>query len=291
MFPHQNLLKPFSVVAIFVMIAVSVPQREASAFGFDFGGVTFTEEVPGPLMTFNGITSGATAATNLFFTILQKVAIALAKTLIRAAINELKNQTIKWIVTGQFDKPQFVSSFQADPRKIAENASRIFLSRLTGINFCQYNQNIPSSSLLFSLKLNVQLDCTVPGLAGANGKVETDWFRAGFPTLWGITHPQNNGWDVAGRVAVEKNISEQNSLNAFYDEILTNSGFVGIKNEKGQTVTPGQYLADATKETIVQSYPDIGKIDEWTGVIQAIIDIVRAGLGTAIEKGLTKAFH
>ncbi len=289
---NEKTIKIFSVIAILVTIGVSVPQHEARA-GLIPGVPDPVVEI-GPNLWFNTITSGVTTALNIFTTFIQPVFTALVKTLIRRVIADLKNQTIQWIVTGQFDMPQFVSSFQVDPRKIAENASRIFLSRLTNINFCNYQPPAYNSNLLFSANLSLTLDCTFPQNLDFT-KFRKDWRNGGWTALWAATDPQNNYWDVVNRAIVQKQIAENKSLSAWYNEILTNAGMKGLTDNKGKIVTPGGYLSQALNSTIEKSYPDIGQIGTdpaslINAVTQAIGEIVDAGLKKAIQTGLTTAF-
>ncbi len=281
---NEKTIKFFSLLVIFLTIASFYPTHEARAF-LGFLDLTFTSELPCPLSILNCLT----LAQEGFDVILKPLAIAITKTAIRAVVADLKNQTIRWIVTGQFGTPQFVSSFQVDPRKIAENASRIFLSRITNINFCNYQPPVYNSNLLFSVKLGLDLQCSL-GSSTDISKFARDWRKGRWSALWGITNPQNNYWDVVERAIVQKQLNEQKSLSAYYNEILTNAGFTGLKDSKGKTVTPGQYLADSLKETVHQDYPTIDQIDEWSGIIQAIGEIVNAGLKQVIQKGLTTAF-
>ncbi len=279
---NKQILKIFSILVIFVLIGTFYPPRESKALIFDF-----VTEI-GPNLFVNSITSAVDLAMKAYDTILKPLAIAAAKAAIRSVVAELKNQTIRWIVTGQFGTPQFVSSFQADPRKIAENASRIFLSRITNINFCNYQPPVYQSDLLFSVKLGLELQCSLDSSTDFTNFAR-DWRKGRWSALWGVTNPQNNYWDVAQRAIVQKQIAENKSLSAWYNEILTNSGFTGLK-KNGKIVTPGQYLADSLKETVHQDYPTLDQIDEWSGILQALSEIVDAGLKTVIQKNLTEAF-
>ena len=85
----------------------------------------------------------------------------LAKTILQKLIREMKRMAINYIVTGDAGLPTFVTNFETDIKKVAENAARSYLSQLTGINFCSFFPPIEQS--VISLNFNLQFACTVNG--------------------------------------------------------------------------------------------------------------------------------
>ncbi|MBI4134641.1 MAG: hypothetical protein HY471_00835 [Candidatus Sungbacteria bacterium] len=89
-------------------------------------------------------------------TCLKQLAIEIAKIIIR----QMRNMVLNWIQTGQFGgQATFVTNFEFDAKKTAENAARLFASELTGIDFCNYFPINPAVNLNFGFDLRAGLEC------------------------------------------------------------------------------------------------------------------------------------
>lgn len=83
----------------------------------------------------------------------------LARFILRFIGREMKRQILNYIINGEFDQPRFVTNFELDARQAAENASRGYLSQLTGINFCNFFPLVPPA--IYSINFNFQFQCTI----------------------------------------------------------------------------------------------------------------------------------
>lgn len=89
---------------------------------------------------------------------LDKLATDIAKIIIR----QMRNMVINWINTGNIGgTPTFVTNFEFDAKQTASNAARLFASKATGIDFCNYFPQNPAVNLDFSADLRLALECNV----------------------------------------------------------------------------------------------------------------------------------
>lgn len=89
---------------------------------------------------------------------LDKLATDIAKIIIR----QMRNMVINWINTGNIGgTPTFVTNFEFDAKQTASNAARLFASKATGIDFCNYFPQNPAVNLDFGFDLRVALECSV----------------------------------------------------------------------------------------------------------------------------------
>lgn len=88
-----------------------------------------------------------------------KILDPLAKQILITLIRTMKQMAINYIVTGEAGEPKFITNFHVDIKKSLENATRSYLSRLTGINFCSFFP--PVQPLLIPLSFEFQLQCAV----------------------------------------------------------------------------------------------------------------------------------
>ncbi|MBI3627415.1 MAG: hypothetical protein HY220_01510 [Candidatus Sungbacteria bacterium] len=216
---------------------------------------------------------------------LDSIATALERQVIRLA----HDMVIRWILTGNFGAPQFVQSFTADPKKIAENAARIFVSQITGINFCNYFPPIVGPAL-FSNNISISLACNVanPQLAlytqfyspyTGNYPI-SDWIAAQSPNR-DYVQTVINAQDA-------KAAYETAAVNAWRTQTIANNGFYGQQNANGSIVTPGSIVAEPLKSLIQSNDRQRDLVNE---IGQAIASIVNTAVGQMINKGLGNIFQ
>ncbi|MBI2096538.1 MAG: hypothetical protein HYT40_00020 [Candidatus Sungbacteria bacterium] len=247
---------------------------------------------------------------------------AIAKTIIRA----MRNMVINYINTGNFGQPTFVANFQFDARQTAENAARIFASKLTGIDFCNYFPRNPAN-LNLSLDIRAGLACT---------------YQKSFPQYLAAIHapgdlplreqilldsPENDPlW-----VDLDKQLKLSNEVaaakRARETQVISGKGFIGtekcVKEEvvvqggyfhstsgercqgpndppgdcipqapqtvcvEKKIVTPGSYIADLATEPIKSEFREGELVDEFGEAIAQIVDSL---VGKLINQGLDNIF-
>lgn len=211
-------------------------------------------------------------------TILNPIVTGAAKILIK----QIRNSIVRWIRTGDLEikKPFFITSFITDPQRIADNAARLFLSELTGINFCNYHPNIPSvQNLVFNIDLDFELTCD-PNL-GSNQR-----FGNGLGGYLASSHPSANFSTVINKVGDKMEDSVRRAISSFAEEARVNSGFLGQRDPKtGKVNTPGKIIADSLITTDLSEQIGIELVDEFH---EAVIQIIDAAVGTIIQKGLSQ---
>lgn len=222
----------------------------------------------------------------LSFQCLKKTILDPAKTIIaKTFIQALRAATINWILTGDFEikKPFFVTSFIADPQRIADVAARLFLSELTGINFCNFHPNIKSvGAININLNFNALLTCSFSGnydnyLNGAGP--DDDW-----ADFFAIRRPENLASLNLLATAGEKEKQVVRATAANIREAAAGGGWLGQRDPKtGKIKTPGRLIAESFNNANLAE--QIGKevTDEF---YEAVTDIIDTALGAIIQKGL-----
>lgn len=207
-----------------------------------------------------------------------------AKAIMKKIVRQLRAATINWILTGDFEikKPFFVTSFIADPQRIADTAARLFLSELTGINFCSFHPNIRSvQGLLINIDLNQTLSCNFNGRSN-----EYRSNRIG--GLIASTHASQNFSTILNNVKRESQNQVQRSISSFAEEVRTNSGFLGQRDPKtGKIKTPGNLIA----ETLIgaQNSEMFGQ-EVNQEIFSAIVDVIDTAIGKTIQDGILGNF-
>lgn len=206
-----------------------------------------------------------------------------AKAIMKKIIRQLRAATINWILTGDFEikKPFFVTSFIADPQRIADNAARLFLSELTGINFCKFHPNLRSAqNLLLNIDLNLTLSCN-PNLGGRR-------FSNRSGGLLGSTMPSANFSTVMRTLRDAQSSAVHRQISAFAEEVRTNSGFLGQRDPKtGKIKTPGNLIA----ETLIGSQnSEMFGQEVNQEIFSAIVDVIDTAIGKTIQDGILGKF-
>ena len=237
-----------------------------------------------------GATVGASGITYLAAkSKLDVIAVGILKTAIKVS----RDMVLRWVITGRFEGPVFVASFSADAAQIAENASRIFLSSLTRINFCSFIG--PPSPRTFVLSADFGLSCTLPSAIEKNytATIITLATNPGAVSLadrLGLQDPQNNTIYNSVRLIDERDAAVARALIARNAEYLTGQGFLCLRDEKtGQCSTPGSFVARQVMASLIE-----GPVEEASvagTVQQAIAEIIDTAIRVNIERGLNKAFR
>jgi hypothetical protein len=226
----------------------------------------------------NAITANATAALKT-----KSCADELLTAALKIAINLVRDMVIRWIITGRFEGPVFSASFAVDLQRSMENASRIYLSKLTGINFCAGIQ-IPPSAFL-NLNINLALACTFNG--------DRNLFRLGAGVsdviqLSASEETPNEYWNAAVAALDQKLQFEEQARSSFTKDYETGQGFLCIRDANGRCTTPGSAVAALVMQTQVIS--PIRQTDVANTVQQAIAAILDTAIRVLLERGLGRAF-
>ena len=180
----------------------------------------------------------------------------------KAIIRQMRNMVIQWIYTGNFGgTPTFVQNYQFDARQTAENATRIFMSKLTRIDFCNYFPQSPAVNLSFSVDLRLGLECSLqksfpefvaainaPGDLSLRDRILLD-------------APENDPlWvELDARLKLSNEIAA--AKRARETEVVSGSGFEGIRTcAKKEVFAPARYLHQVSGEVCYAdafgAYPD-----------------------------------
>jgi hypothetical protein len=205
-----------------------------------------------------------------------------ARAVMKKMIRELRAATINWIITGDFEikKPFFVTSFIADPQRIADNAARTFLSGLTGINFCSFHPNLRSiQQFIIPLDFSQFLACSADLERG--GRLSKGWGG-----VLASNQASNNISSILYNLKKEEERSVQRSMSAFIEEVRSGAGFLGQRDPKtGKINTPGNLIA----ETIIGSQnSEMFGQEVNQEIFSAIVDVIDTAIGKTIQDGLLK---
>jgi hypothetical protein len=211
-----------------------------------------------------------------------------AKAIMKKIIRQLRAATINWIITGDFEikKPFFITSFIADPQRIADAAARTFLGELTGINFCSFHPNIRAiGALTFNLNLNQQLSCSFGG--NYNASLD-DFDNGGLGASFALRQSGNTFSTSLLDTTSKKEQAVTRLTAARLKEATLGNGFLGQRDPKtGKIKTPGNLIA----ETIIGSQnSEMFGQEVNQEIFSAIIDVIDTAIGKTIQDGLLGNF-
>lgn len=261
---RETKKKVIILTLVFVALTTVFLARPRTARAFlGFGDVTWIACLP---FDFNCAKEG----------ILDPIATGIVNKMIR----QVRAATINWILTGDLEikKPFFVTSFIADPQRIADNAARLFLSELTGINFCSFHPSLRSlQALMIPIPLDFNISCNFSG--------RSNEYRSN--TIGGIiasARASQNFSTILNNVKRESQNKVQRSISAYAEEVRNNSGFLGQRDPKtGKIKTPGTTMAGTILG--VRNAEDIANSTQ-KELFNAIVDIIDTAIGQTIQKGL-----
>jgi len=211
-------------------------------------------------------------------------------------ISMLRDAVIQWIVTGQFDLPLFTGSYFADPTRWAEYATRMLLTQLTGINFCNYGYSVPKT-ITSQTTLRFNFSCSL-GYQEFISLSTTNLGQGGSAFIQNIPYiiAETDDLDEVMKLGYIKKTSRGVTIGRRMDEILSSLGFTGIKDPKtGKIKTPGAVVEGFLRESIGSNYRACDAAKEFQEAIiscglSALADILDAGVGKIISDGLDEAF-
>lgn len=216
-----------------------------------------------------------------------------AAAITRLVIRTLRDMVIQWIATGQFGMPQFTASYFADPSRWAENAARMFLSQLTGINFCNYNLNVPKT-FSFNIRLSFDFKCNFNNYQNTLSSFIKNPSATGMATQWLLENsdPIHDIFLLAER----KHEQEVRARNARNNEAQAGGGFLGQRDPvTGKIMTPGKVIADMLQESVGSNWRECDSSQEFQTILasctlSALADIADSAFGKIADGFLGKAF-
>lgn len=201
----------------------------------------------------------------------------IATGIVNSMIRQIRAATVNWIIKGDMEikKPFFVTSFIADPQRIADNAARLFLSELTGINFCSFHPNVRTvQGLTLTLDFNSLISCSGPNRTLDNS------IGDGYLSVRG---DYNYSQTLLTAVS-EKSKTTNRAVSAWLEEVRAGAGFLGQRDPKtGKIKTPGTTMAGTILG--VRNAEDISNSTQ-KELFNAIVDIIDTAIGQTIQKGL-----
>lgn len=207
--------------------------------------------------------------------------------LFKPVINAIRDIIIRWIITGRFQLPVFSLGYGVDIAQVAENASKIFLSELSGINFCQ-GFDIPNISN-FALSLDLGLTCTLPSNLDQDYtntllKLVADPASLSLEEQLILNDPSNNKVYAFIEASGKKREGVARAVIARAAEYIAGQGFLDIKDANGKVKTPGTFVGELVKDQLTH-YSTMQAANVQT-VQQAVIAIIDTAVKQLVFKGL-----
>ncbi|GEM_PF-2736153 len=209
--------------------------------------------------------------------------------LLKDTIKLMRDMILNWIVTGNLSMPVFSTNYTIDAARFAENASRIFLSKLAGINFCEGFNVGAVQNFAFNFSLSVACSLTNPvqtnyantmfALAGIS-----DATRPSFDDWLNLRSKENN--KIYGYVESEDERQRQiaNAVAARNAEHQAGLGFIPIKNTITALATfPGSSAKELADAVGIKS--PVNQTDVANTVQQAITAILTTALQQLVNQG------
>jgi len=246
-----------------------------------------------------------------------------------AIIRGIRDQILTYINTGNFGKSTFITNFQFDAQQTAKNATRLFLSKISGLDFCNYYPP-PGVDLNFELSVRLGLECTYQQstsdyLKGLDNPGSLPYYAQARLLL-----PQNDPLMVEMQLRQKLAGEVASAVEARQNQVVSGKGFIGMEKcveekvvvaggyfhsasgercttgadfalgdcvsqaaqtvcSKTEIVTPGSYVADIATEPIKSQMRELELIDEFGEIQGAITAIIDAFIKKTVNDGLSKA--
>ncbi|RJQ37197.1 hypothetical protein C4552_01720 [Candidatus Parcubacteria bacterium] len=290
--PWTKIQSSVAILLIIVVVGgmIVVPPKKAEAVvptNVDFSPKAIAEWILQTATAIKNLAENVLQTGFLNSLVVKEYALDPAAWLMKLVIQQLRDMAIQWILTGNFGGPTFSQGILIDLRNAVTEASKIFVSNLTGINFCDGYPPIPPNAF-FSLDLSLRLQCSFTG-----GGALAD-FRNGTAFSWEMVasaqESANDPFNAYVDALSEKMRMEAEVLGAVTQEHLAGGGFYGIRGEDGKIKTPGRHIADFLQEDINSMFREFDNADELSEVFAgAITSIVDTFAWKIINDGLTAA--
>lgn len=226
-----------------------------------------------PNLIANNTSAGSTSAAET-----RSVVNCLMTAIAKAVIVAIRDTVIRWIMTGNFEKPVFSVNFSADLRRIASNAVRGTLQRFSNLPFCSGISMPPQ--VAFSLDAEISLACDQPTAATLRigGDVSAlDRLAISEQTRYSQEDVWVMGTDMAMR-------AQSAAKEEYLEDRRAGQGFLSITDKNGNITTPGSAVAKLVMESqIVSSIRQADVADDIQSAVAAIVD---AAIMTLMNKGL-----
>lgn len=245
---------------------------------------------------------------------------ALAHDIASIILRQMRNMIITWINTGNVSKPTYVTNFQFDALQAARNAARIFVSRATGYNFCNYFPTNPAYDLNFGLDFRLGVECSVnKSAAEVAMMLNAPQNLTAYDRIL-LKLPSSDPTWVALTLEEKMYAQITDAETARRTQVTSGKGFVGqevcVKErvvvpprytnigtgepcspgeegcvlqpaltacEQTKVKTPGSYVADLAPEAVKSELRRVELVDEFEEAVTAIVDTLMMKI---ISKGL-----
>jgi hypothetical protein len=208
--------------------------------------------------------------------------------LLKDVIKLMRDMILNWILTGRFEGPVFSTNYYIDAAMVAENASRIFLSKLSGYNFCEGFDIGATRNFTFNFALSVSCSLSKPIQINYSDAIlgfgTTD---ISFEDYLALSDPLNNRVYDYIRTTDEKRRQEANAVNARDAEHQAGLGFLPIKDKiTALAKLPGSSVKELADSVGIKS--PVNQTDVANTVQQAISAIIETALKALVNKGFGK---
>ncbi len=239
----------------------------------------------------------------------EEAALALRDAAVKAVMNYMADETIKWIQGG--GDPRFVTDFQGFMKDSANRAVGDVILQTDAAFICSPFK----AQIMFQLqptpKFSENVKCTLDDIVDNIDDFYSDFSKGGWIGYAEVMQPQNNYYGVALQVSANLNERTAKAVDAASKEIQAGSGFLSVKRCKGggienpspgdvedlylvkdfkgawcqeknlETTTPGDVVAESVK-TVINSD------SQWAVNAKSIISgITNALINRLVGEGLS----
>lgn len=191
--------------------------------------------------------------TNYKEACLDKLATDIAKIIIQ----QMRNMVLNWINTGNIGgSPTFVQSFEYDAKQSAENAARIFASKITGLDFCNYFPRTGPVDLAFRADFRLGIECTLDKSPVQYVADITTPYKKTLRDEIGYAKPEQDPLNV--ELAIREGLSNavSSAVKARETQVASGRGFIGVERCKTyKTTREGRWLYKSSGEVVPADVP------------------------------------
>ena len=233
-FPWKRIQSSVAVLLIIVVVGgcIVVPPKKAEAVvptNVDFSPKAIAEWILQTATAIKNLAQTTITAVNTNALVKKEYVLDPLAWIAKLVIRQLRDMVVQWILTGRFGGPTFSQSILLDLKNAAFNASKIFLSNLTGIIFCSGSPPLPPDAFL-RLSLSARLNCSFAGGGTIADLLAASQFD--YNLVISAQDVPNDYFNSAIAALDEKLIMESAARDALQQEYIAGRGFLGIRLKK-----------------------------------------------------------
>jgi len=172
-------------------------------------------------------------------------------TLMKTLLDQLVDQIIGYIGGGEDGEPKFVTDWQGLLEDAGQQVVGEFAQEIGAGFLCSpFSLQVQLATLPVPSRFSQRATCTLDRIVGNIENFYNDFNQGGWIGYAESWKPQNNFFGAHLIASAELSSRIEKTTGAKLNEALSGGGFLSIRDDNGNIVTPGKALGDLTSKAI-----------------------------------------